>query len=123
MNPFKRFFHLASRFAVRLFPIRPYFLGGAFDGAFVGLLESLGGVVDDMLADILEFFGGVAGNTRVCVHVSFGDVVDDMLDRIHVSLGDVADDTLADILAPWMMFSIHIPTSPFLLLRAGNHPD
>jgi len=119
MNPFKRFFHLASRFAVRLFPIRP----NAFDGAFVGLLESLGGVVDDMLADILEFFGGVAGKTRVCVHVSLGDVVDDMLDRIHVSLGDVADDTLADILAPWMMFSIHIPTSPFLLRTAGNHPD
>ena len=104
MNPFKRFFHLASRFSVRLFPIRP----DAFDGAFVGLLESLGGVVDDMLADFLEFFGGVDGNTRVCVHVS---------------LGDVADDTLADILAPWMMFSIHIPTSPFLLRTAGNHPD
>ena len=104
MNPFKRFFHLASRFAVRLFPIRP----NAFDGAFVGLLESLGGVVDDMLADILEFFGGVAGNTRVCVYVSLGDVVDDML---------------ADILVLWKMFSIHIPTSPFLLRTAGNHPD
>ena len=122
MNPFKRFFHLASRFAVRLFLIRPYFLGGAFDGAFVGLLESLGGVVDDMLADILEFFGGVAGNTRVCVHVSLGDVVDDTLGCVHVSLGDVADDTLGCILVPWM-FSIHIPTSSFLLRTAGNHPD
>ena len=133
MNPFKRFFHLASRFAVRLFPIRP----NAFDGAFAGLLVSLGGVADDTLGCILEFFGGVAGNTRVCVHVSLGDVVDDMLDRIHVSLGDVVDDMLADILeffggvagntrvcilVPWM-FSIHIPTSPFPLLRAGNHPD
>ena len=107
MNPFKRFFHLASRFAVRLFPIRPYFLGGAFDGAFVGLLESL---------------GGVAGNTRVCVHVSLGDVVDDTLGCVHVSLGDVADDTLGCILVLWM-FSIHIPTSPFPLRRAGNHPD
>ena len=108
MNPFKRFFHLASRFVVRLFLISTYFLGGAFDGAFVGLLESL---------------GGVAGNTRVCVHVSLGDVVDDMLDRIHVSLGGVVDDMLADILVLWKMFSIHIPTSPFLLRRAGNHPD
>ena len=92
---------------MRLFPIRPESLGGAFDGAFVGLLESL---------------GGVAGNTRVCVHVSLGDVVDDTLGCVHVSLGDVADDTLGCILVPWM-FSIHIPTSSFLLLRAGNHPD
>ena len=103
MNPFKRFFHLASRFAVRLFPIRP----NAFDGAFVGLLESL---------------GGVAGNTRVCVHVSLGDVVDDTLGCVHVSLGDVADDTLGCILVLWM-FSIHIPTSPSPLRRAGNYPD
>ena len=118
MNPFKRFFHLASRFAVRLFPIRP----NAFDGAFAGLLVSLGGVADDTLGCILEFFGGVAGNTRVCVHVSLGDVVDDTLGCVHVSLGDVADDTPGCILVPWM-FSIHIPTSPFPLLRAGNHPD
>ena len=122
MNPFKRFFHLASRFAVRLFPIRP----NAFDGAFAGLHVFLGGVVDDMLADILEFFGGVFGDTLDCIHVSLDDVVGDTLGCIHVSLGDVACNMLVYIhvyvVLPWVL-AIHIPTSPFLLRTAGNYPD
>ena len=107
---------------MRLFPIRP----NAFDGAFVGFLESL---------------GGVAGNTRVCVHVSLGGVAGNTLVDTLEPLGDVPCNTLVDILEalgdvacnmlvyihvyvvlPWVL-STHISTSPFPLLTAGNHPD
>ena len=122
MNPFKRFFHLASRFAVRLFPIRPYFLGGAF----VGLLGSLGDVVGNTLDCILGALDDVVGDTLGCIHVSLDDVVGDTLGYVHISLGDVVGNTLVYIyvcvVVPWIL-AIHIPTSPFLLLRAGNHPD
>ena len=122
MNPFKRFFHLASRFAVRLFPIRPYFLGGAF----VGLLGSLGDVVGNTLDCILGALDDVVGDTLGCIHVSLGDVVGNTLVCVHVSLGDVFGDTLdcifVCVVVSWIL-AIHIPTSPFLLRTAGNHPD
>ena len=65
---------------MRLFPIRPESL----DGAFAGLLESLGDVPCNTLVDILEALGDVACNTLVDTLEPLGDVACNMLVDIHV---------------------------------------
>ena len=103
---------------MRLFPIRPESL----DGAFAGLLESLGDVPCNMLVDILESLGDVPCNTLVDTLEALGDVADNTLVYTLGSLGDVACNTLVCVVLPWVL-STHISTSPFPLLRAGNYPD
>ena len=92
---------------MRLFPIRPESL----DGAFAGLLESLGDVPCNTLVDVLEALGDVADDTLVDTLEALGDVACNMLVYIHVY-----------VVLPWVL-STHISTSPFPLLRAGNYPD
>ena len=79
--------------SVRLFPVRPESL----DGAFAGLLESLGDVPCNTLVDILEALGDVACNTLVDALEPLGDVADNTLVYTLGSLGDVACNMLVDI--------------------------